>query len=328
MTVSINVNVYSYAFKVSSWIADLGLPRLSQLFKDSFVSGDLLLDISLNELSVLGCKNPLTSKWLLKQISGLRVKLDYSDSDPEAICEWLVAIGPELALYKSNFMSSGVTRDVLPLINDEVLREMGVSNPIHRLKLGMAIDSLSHTPALRDSTDFDSPLRSLNPSLGRKYDVFISYRRSSGSQLASLLKVHLQLRGLNVFLDVAALGSGKFDEALLTTIANSLNMVIVLTHKALDRCLGDNRVNDWVHREIVHAIDSNIHIVPVLDNFQWPSEDLVPSDIRSVYRMNGVKWSHEYQEACVEKLISFLNLPAFRRKSSSFYTKQDSVVDK
>lgn len=300
---------------------------MSPLFRESFVSGDILLDVTLTELQSLGCKNPLISKWLLKQIKALRCKVDFSDSDPEHICNWLVSISPELALYKANFMSSGVTREILPLVNEDVLREMGVSNPIHRLKLGVAIDNLALTGG-HDSPDFESPLRSLNPNLSKKYDVFISYRRSSGSQLASLLKVHLQLKGLNVFLDVAALGSGKFDEALLTTIANSLNMVIVLTHNALDRCLGDFRTQDWVHREIVHALDSNIHMVPVLDNFQWPNEDLLPSDIRTLSSMNGVKWSHEYQEACVEKLISFLTLPAFRRKSGSVYSKQDSVIEK
>ena len=33
-------------------------------------------------------------------------------------------------------------------------------------------------------------------------DVFISYRRSNGSQLASLLKVFLELRNFSVFLDI------------------------------------------------------------------------------------------------------------------------------
>ena len=34
--------------------------------------------------------------------------------------------------------------------------------------------------------------------LRRQVDIFISYRRSTGSQLASLLKVHLQLKGFKV----------------------------------------------------------------------------------------------------------------------------------
>lgn len=36
--------------------------------------------------------------------------------------------------------------------------------------------------------------------LRKQVDIFISYRRSNGSQLASLLKVHLQLKGFKVWL--------------------------------------------------------------------------------------------------------------------------------
>jgi hypothetical protein len=38
--------------------------------------------------------------------------------------------------------------------------------------------------------------------LEKTLDVFISYRRSNGSQLASLLRTHLEIRKLSVFLDV------------------------------------------------------------------------------------------------------------------------------
>ena len=50
--------------------------------------------------------------------------------------------------------------------------------------------------------------RSLSPtletydSLEKTLDVFISYRRSNGSQLASLLRTHLEIRKFSVFLDV------------------------------------------------------------------------------------------------------------------------------
>ena len=38
--------------------------------------------------------------------------------------------------------------------------------------------------------------------LEKTLDVFISYRRSNGSQLASLLRTHLEIRKVSVFLDV------------------------------------------------------------------------------------------------------------------------------
>lgn len=79
-------------------------------------------------------------------------------------------------------------------------------------------------------------------------DVFVSYRRSNGSQLASLLKVHLQLRGFTVFIDVERLEAGKFDNNLLQSIRQAKHFLLVLTPNALDRCKGDNEQKDWVHR--------------------------------------------------------------------------------
>ena len=38
--------------------------------------------------------------------------------------------------------------------------------------------------------------------LEKTLDVFISYRRSNGSQLASLLRTHLEIRKVSVFLDI------------------------------------------------------------------------------------------------------------------------------
>lgn len=82
----------------------------------------------------------------------------------------------------------------------------------------------------------------------KNLDVFVSYRRSNGSQLASLLKVHLQLRGFSVFIDVERLEAGKFDNNLLQSIRQAKHFLLVLTPYALDRCKHDNEQKDWVHR--------------------------------------------------------------------------------
>ena len=64
----------------------------------------------------------------------------------------------------------------------------------------------------------------------------------------SLLKVHLQLRGLTVFLDIEKLRAGKFDDNLLNSVRNARHFILVLTPNALDRCVNDNDRKDWVHR--------------------------------------------------------------------------------
>ena len=52
----------------------------------------------------------------------------------------------------------------------------------------------------------------------KKYDVFISYRRSNGSHLASLLYLYLTNRNLKVFLDVESLEGGKFEDDISKSI--------------------------------------------------------------------------------------------------------------
>ena len=64
----------------------------------------------------------------------------------------------------------------------------------------------------------------------------------------SLLKVHLQLRGFTVFLDIEKLRAGKFDDNLLNSVRNARHFILVLTPCCLDRCMGDTDMKDWVHR--------------------------------------------------------------------------------
>ena len=141
----------------------------------------------------------------------------------------------------------------------------------------------------------------------KNLDLFISYRRSNGSQLASLLKLHMQLKSFSVFIDVAGLEAGKFDNNLLSSIRQAKHFLLVLTANALDRCVGDDDCKDWVHREIVEALDSNCNIIPICDDFfHFPKPETLPEDMRSICSFNCIKWSHDYQDACVEKLERFI----------------------
>lgn len=94
----------------------------------------------------------------------------------------------------------------------------------------------------------DNIVNSSEENLDKSLDVFVSYRRSNGSQLASLLKVHLQLRGFTVFIDVERLEAGKFDNNLLQSIRQAKFFLLVLTPNALERCIADVECKDWVHR--------------------------------------------------------------------------------
>lgn len=64
----------------------------------------------------------------------------------------------------------------------------------------------------------------------------------------SLLKVHLQVRGYSVFIDVEKLEAGKFEDKLIQSVQRARNFILVLSSNALDKCMGDTDMKDWVHK--------------------------------------------------------------------------------
>lgn len=104
-----------------------------------------------------------------------------------------------------------------------------------------------------------------------KYDIFISYRREGGLQYAVALQSMLLNMGYSVFLDVRDLSSGHFDTALLTRIEMCKDFILVLSDGALDRCA---EPDDWVCREIEHAMKLNKNIIPLIPDGVSPAERL------------------------------------------------------
>ena len=277
-------------------------------------TGSILLDLSVEDLLEMGLQSRVQGRWVMQQILKLRRRADVSFLDPENVSKFLVDIHKDLTVYRVDFARRQITASFLPHLNTEMLTEIGVRSLVDQARI---LNHIRESCGSIDSTIPSAPgsILPLAARYRKKYDVFISYRRENGSQLASLLKVYLEVRGLSTFLDVTSLGGGKFDEALLTVIRHCLNVVVVLTPNSLQRCIGDNRIEDWLHKELVCALESNTAIVPLCDpHFSWPQEKLLPTDLRSLCRMNAVNWSHEYQDATVERLIKFLNLTPVARR--------------
>ncbi|ESO97457.1 hypothetical protein LOTGIDRAFT_114826 [Lottia gigantea] len=276
------------------WVSQVGFSKYSDRFQEEQIDGDLLLTLSLDDLTDgLDMKNSVVRKRFMRELKSLKITADYSSCDPTSLDNWLMKLSPDLSQYTYHMLRQGVDKYVLQTLSEEELRnECAICNSIHRKLITLPLSD-----------------HQLGMSLGsgmRTIDVFISYRRSNGSQLASLLKVHLQLRGFSVFLDIDRLRAGKFDENLLLSIKLSRNFVLILTPESLDRCIGDAEREDWVHREIVAALESNCNIIPVMDTFTWPPLEKLPEDMHPVVRFNSVKWIHDYQEACVDRLQTFL----------------------
>jgi len=277
---------------VKEWVKQIGFAAYSDSFTESQVDGDLLLQLTEEMLcDDIGLGKAILRKRFMRELSLLKKMADYSSCDKTSLNEFMQTVDPIFCTYTYNMLNAGVDKKTLRLLSEDQLVECGIINSIHRQRI---FDAIRGESGFYDYTD-NKPL-----------DAFISYRRSTGSQLASLLKVHLQLRNYTVFIDVERLEAGKFDNNLLQSIRQAKYFLLVLTPNALDRCLGDDERKDWVHREICAALESNCKIIPIIDNFQWPLPEDLPEDMRAVCHFNGVRWVHDYQDACVEKVDKFM----------------------
>lgn len=92
------------------------------------------------------------------------------------------------------------------------------------------------------------------------YDIFISYRRDGGKELARPLKSELELRGYRVFLDFDELKDGIFDRRIMEAIDAAPIFIVILSPHALDRCVD---ADDWVRREIEYALEHGRHFIPI-----------------------------------------------------------------
>ena len=131
-----------------------------------------------------------------------------------------------------------------------------------------------------------------------KYDIFISYRRSS-YDTANLIATRLKSAGYSVFFDMETLRSGKFNEQLFNVIDNCKDFIVVLPPNALDRCVNED---DWVRLEVCRAIANKKNIVPVmLNGFTWPNS--MPQGMEDLCNYQALTASSiEYFDLAMERL--------------------------
>ena len=140
--------------------------------------------------------------------------------------------------------------------------------------------------------------------------VFISYRREVGFPWARLVWEGLTQRSINVFLDIESMRSaGRFDDRLLNQIAARPYFATILTAGTLERCKDPD---DWMRREIEHAITSNRIIVPIFvapfDVASFPPD--IPANIaEALATSNGVTVYSQYLEAAIDALAEDLLTP-------------------
>ncbi|VDD96972.1 unnamed protein product [Enterobius vermicularis] len=283
---------------VQYWVKKIGFEKYADAFAKNMVDGDLLLLITEEDLKRdIQISSGLLRKRFMRELESLKIAADYGGLDETHLDQFLMSLCPEFSIYTYQMLSASVNRPLLPLLTDEMMKnECGMRNPVHRLKLKQALQNSKHIEDIEISL------------LSKQIDVFISYRRSTGNQLASLIKVLLQLRGYKVFIDVDKLYAGKFDSSLLKSIQAAKHFVLVLTPHCFDRLLNDDNCDDWIHKELVCAFKHEKNVIPIFDqHFEFPtSEKDIPADIRHITKYNGVRWVHDYQDACMDKVERFI----------------------
>ncbi|XP_065209042.1 NAD(+) hydrolase sarm1-like [Planococcus citri] len=278
---------------VQNWITQVGFSELVSKFEENRIDGDLLLRMTEESLDKdLQMTNGIQRQRFIRELQNLKKIADYGSHDQDDLNEFLRRINPDFTIYTYGMLIAGVNKTSIRNISaSQLSRDCAIKNSIHVSQI---------LEAIKAKLDLEEQ----NPS---KLDVFLCYRRAGGSNLASLLKCHLSSLGYSVFLDVYDLKSGKFDVNLLQKIEQSKNFVLVLTPQSLDRCIGDDGCEDWVHREFVAAKQYKCNIIPIIDaEFLWPKTDELPEDMRDVCFFNAIQWNHLNQKGVVEKLQTFL----------------------
>jgi TIR domain len=139
--------------------------------------------------------------------------------------------------------------------------------------------------------------------------VFISYRRKHGAGWARAILQDLKAHGYDVFVDVESIDSGSFESVILNQIEARAHFLLLLTPGCLDRC---NEAEDWLRREIQHAIKLQRNVVPLtLEQFSFATHaGNLPAALAPLTKYNALAIYHDYFDQGMDKLRDrFLKQP-------------------
>jgi hypothetical protein len=142
----------------------------------------------------------------------------------------------------------------------------------------------------------------------RRRSVFISYRRQLSWSLAQAVRDHLIKHRFDTFMDVHNLDSGEFPRAILSEIEAREHFIVLLQRGSLDHIRKDD---DWMRREIAHALAHGRNVVPVTaDKFKFRRDLMLPPDMARLASLNAVTIQPDYFDAAMERLRTrFLTKP-------------------
>jgi len=287
--------------EVVMWVNKAGFQEYSAAFTESAVDGDILLSLTDTDIrDDIGIKNGIQRKRFMRELKNLKKNADYGCADDHgATANFLAKISPEFRAYTYNLVSHDLSYDYLkrldPASLEDMLKYVGIESAIHRHKIVEAVinGNSEDEESMMEKLYLDSP----DPS-----DIYISHPRQGGAELASLISMHMQVRGYTV---VSAPHDGNtVSEAVKNQVKQSKFYIIIMPVGALDNCLNQEKCR--LYWELSSALQNGVSIIPVTLDFQWPEPTELPEDVRGVCYYNSVRWVHDYQSACLDKLENFM----------------------
>jgi len=285
---------------VASWVATSGFQDFAPAFQELRVDGDMLLQLTETEIrDDIGISNGILRKRFMRELKELKKSADYTSCDGGLMANFLNRISTEFKVYTYNLILKELSLDFMQRLTttdmDDMLKDSGVESAIHRHKIIEAVLNIDEESSFSDSVYSE-------PSI----DVYLSYSQSR-AELASLIKIQLEQRDPDLsIIDACHDDKETFSEDVSFLIKDSKYFVLILSPGGLDSCLSSRSGLCRLYQEIRTALKAGLKIIPVTDEFQWPLPEMLPEEIRKVASYNGVRWVHDYQEACLGKLERFI----------------------
>ena len=294
---------------VCQWLQQTGFTEYCHVFRQVGVDGDLLLPLKEKEMKEdLDMSNGIVRRRFLRELRNLKKISDYSCVDAEDIAEFLASIQPDFREYTYNLHKKDMTVEYMVKLSREdlidMLKDAGVENMVHQ---HMIFDSVMTSPL-----EFPSSCSSSSSESSRlevPYDVYLTCPVSRGAELCALIRIQLELRGITVHQSSDQdTGPPHLPQRSVKLIQDTKHFVLVLPKDSLDLVLATNTDPDnKIRTEIVTALQAGVNIIPVTDHgFQWLAREDMLEEVRDVPSYNSVRWVHEYQDACINKLEKFI----------------------
>lgn len=138
-------------------------------------------------------------------------------------------------------------------------------------------------------------------------DIFISYRRDTGSSLAALIDARLDKMGVDVFFDADNIHNEDFWEKIKRGIDSAPNFLMILTPGYFVRRDGDE---DYVRKEVLYACQQNKNLIAIAS---------------IEYDHGQVDWENEIDEIKGFKTFNFMTYRNGSEKMLDAFF--DSVID-